>query len=432
MSRSDKGTTPAGEWGDWLPPATAWQRVREAWQPAVLGVEEAPLAEAHGRVLAADVRAPADSPAFDRSAVDGYALRAAESSAATAQAPARLAFVGEVPMGVASAVEVAPGQAAWVATGSMIPAGADGVVMVERTARDGDVVLLHQAVKPGENVVRRGDDLRAGDLVLPAGWYLRPQDVAALASMGVARVPVRRRPRVAIVSGGDELVTPGEPLAPGQIYDSNSFAMAAQIATWGGEPHILPRTHDRPEEVRAALERAVSEAAVVLLSGGSSVGVKDLTATAIDEVARARPGGGGPGVVLHGVAMRPARPTIMGVVAGTLVIGIPGNPVSAMIACEAFARPALEALLGVQPARIAGTMGDYSMTGRLAERVRSQVGRQDYVRVRVERGADGSTVRPVPGGSNAIRSMVDADGLLVVPAERAELEAGEMVEVRLF
>ena len=425
MRRPGEGTTPAGTWGDWLAPAEAWQRVRDVWQPARVGQESVPLAGARGRVLAQDVRAPADSPTFDRSAMDGYAVRAADTAAAAQEAPARLAYAGDVPMGAASPIAVGPGQAAWVATGSMIPPGADSVVMVERTARDGETVLIRQAAKPGDNVIRRGDDLHAGDVVLRAGRRVRPHDVAALASMGLAQVPVRRRPRVAIIAGGDELVSPGELLAPGQIYDANSYAMAAQIEEWGGEPAILPRVQDRPEEVRAALERAVGGADVVLLSGGSSVGIKDLSAEAIDAVGR-------PGVLVHGVAMRPARPTVLGVVGGVLVIGIPGNPVSAMIACEVFARPALESLLGVQPARQAGTMGDYSTQGRLAARVRSQVGRQDYVRVRLERTAEGVTVHPVPGGSNAIRSMVDADGLLVVPAERVALEEGETVEVRLF
>jgi molybdopterin molybdotransferase len=327
-------------------------------------------------------------------------------------------------MGTASQVAVGPGRAVWVATGSMIPEGADGVVMVERTARDGETVRVMQQVNPGDGIVRRGDDLRAGAKVLQAGRALRPQDVAVLASMGLARVPVRRRPRVAIVSGGDELVTPGEPLQPGQIYDSNSFAMAAQVDAWGGEPLVLPRVRDRPEEVRARLEQAVREADIVLLSGGSSVGVKDLTAEAIDSL-------GPPGVIVHGVAMRPARPTIVGVIEGRLVIGIPGNPVSAMVACEVFARPALETLLGL-PVREVGTVGERVERGRLTEAVRSQPGRQDYVRVRLERSGDEVMVRPVPGGSNSIRSLVDADGYLVVPPERAGLDRDEVVEVSLF
>lgn len=425
MARSREGTTPAGTWGDWLAPAEAWARVLSVWNPAPLPGETVPLSEAHGRVLAADVAAPADSPAFDRSAMDGYAVRAADVAAAADGAPARLTYAGDVPMGAASAVTVAPGQAVWVATGSMIPDGADGVVMVERTERDGAVVAVSQAVAPGNNVIRRGSDLRAGDVVLAAGRRLRPHDIAALASMGVASVPVRRKPRVAIVSGGDELVTPGEPLAPGQIYDSNSYAMAAQIAAWGGEPVILPRVHDDPAEVRAALAGALARAEVVLLSGGSSVGIKDLTADAIDAA-------GQPGVLLHGVAMRPGRPTIVGVVGGVLVIGIPGNPVSAMVSCEVFARPALDALLGVQPSRPAGQVGASTKTGTLTERVRSQAGRQDYVRVRLDRSAEGVAVSPVPGGSSAIRSMVDADGLLVVPPECEALEPGEMVTVNLF
>lgn len=423
--RPGEGTTPAGEWGDWLAPAGAWERMLAAWQPAESPAHDAPLMEASGRVLAVDVRAPLDSPAFDRSAVDGYALRAADIASVTESEPARLAFAGEVPMGAASAVAVAAGQAVWVATGSMIPAGADSVVMVERSERDGDTVLVRRQAQAGENIVRRGDDLRAGDLVLRAGRRLRPQDIAVLASMGVAAVSLRPRPRVAIIAGGDELVSPGEALGPGQIYDSNSFAMAAQVASWGADPHIMPRTPDLPEAVQEALARAVGAAEIVLLSGGSSVGIKDLTADAINAA-------GSPGVVVHGVAMRPGRPTIIGVVNGVLVIGIPGNPVSAMVACEVFARPAVEALLGLQPPRVAGTLGDYAVSGRLAERVRSQLGRQDYVRVRLSDDAAGLAVYPVPGGSAVIRSMVDADGMLVVPPDRDALEAGETVEVRLF
>jgi len=421
------GTNTGGEFGDWAPPAVAWERVRAAWgPPGPTATQDISLDEARGRVLAADAHAPLDSPAFDRSAMDGYAVRAAGTAGATDDAPARLSYAGDVPMGTASAVRVAPGQAVWVATGSMIPDGADSVIMVERTSREGDSVLARRVVAVGDNIVRRGDDLREGDLVLRDGHTLRPQDVAVFASMGVARVAVRARPRVAIVSGGDELVTPGEPLGPGQIYDSNSYAMAAQIASWGGDPYILPRTPDRPEAVRDALKRATGKADLVLLSGGSSVGVKDLTAAAIDAA-------GAPGVVVHGVAMRPGRPTIIGVVDGVLVIGIPGNPVSAMVACEVFARPAVETLLGVVPARVAGTVGDHAAYGALTETVTSQVGRQDYVRVALARSGDGAlTVTPVPGGSGVIRSMVDAGGLLVVPPDRESFAQGETVEVRLF
>jgi len=421
------GTHRGGEFGDWAPPAVAWERVRATWGPPNLTApHDVSLDEARGRVLATDAHAPLDSPAFDRSAMDGYAVRAADTASATDDAPARLSYAGDVPMGTASTVRVAPGQAVWVATGSMIPDGVDGVIMVERTAREGDSVLARQAVSPGDNIVRRGDDLRAGALVLRAGHTLRPQDVAVCASMGLARVAVRACPRVAIVSGGDELVTPGEPLGPGQIYDANSYAMAAQIAAWGGDPYILPRTPDRPDAVRDALRRAAGEADLVLLSGGSSVGVKDLTAAAIDAA-------GAPGVVVHGVAMRPGRPTIIGVVDGVLVIGIPGNPVSAMVACDVFARPAVETLLGVVPARVAGVIGDAAVYGTLMARAPSQVGRQDYIRVALARSDDGAvTVTPVPGGSGVIRSMVDADGLLVVPPERASFEQGETVEVRLF
>lgn len=423
------GTTPTGEWGDWLAPAAAWARLLAAWQPLPVEAEDAPLLDAAGRVLAIPVIAPLDSPSFDRSAVDGYAVRADDTAPATRDAPLRLQFAGEVEMGAQSAVAVGPGEAVWVATGAMIPIGADAMVMVERTERDGGAVLLRQPVPLGDNIVRRGDDLGAGDLVLRAGRRLRPQDVAVLASMGLARVPVRRKPRVAIISGGDELVTPGEPLGSGQIYNSNSYGLAAQVEAWGAAPRVLPRVPDQPDAVRDALAGAVGEADVVLLSGGSSVGLKDLTADAINAVAAVS---SSPGVVVHGVAMRPGRPTLAGVVAGKLVIGIPGNPVTAMVTCEVFARPAIEVLLGLESAREAGEAGDYATSGRLAVRVRSQKGRQDYVRVRLVREGDTLAVHPVPGGSGIIRSMVDADGLLVVPPEREAIEAGETVEVRLF
>lgn len=423
MARAKEGTTPSGAWGDWSPPAEAWARVLAAWNPAPRPVEAVGLTAAVGHVLGADLRAPLDSPAFDRSAMDGYAVRSADTQGT---GEITLAYVGDVPMGTAAAVTVGPGQAAWVATGSMIPPGADGVIMVERTSRDGDTVRLEQPVQGGDNVVPRGADLRAGDLVLRAGRRVRPQDIAVIASMGMAAVPVRARPRVAVIAGGDELVTPGEPLGSGQIYDSNSFAMAAQVEEWGATAVMLPRVADRAEDVEAALRHGTAVADVVLLSGGSSVGVKDLTAAAIDAA-------GTPGVVVHGLAMRPGRPTIAGVVDGVLVIGIPGNPVSAMVACEVLVRPALETLLGLQPRRTAGEVGDYQIHGRLTETIRSQGGRQDYVRVRVERDAAGqATVYAVPGGSGIIRSMVDADGLLVVPADCDVLEQDGTVEVRLF
>ena len=425
MARTQRGTSVAGTWGDWLAPAAAWDRVREVWQPALMAPEEVGLAEALARVLATHISADFDSPPFDRSAVDGYALRSDDASTAANQTPVRLSYVGDIPMGADAYITVGRGQAAWVATGSMIPPGSDAVTMVERTTRDGDGVVIREPARSGDNIVRRGDDVRKGDQVLRTGQALRPQDVAVLASLGVARVMVRRRPRVAIIAGGDELVTPGEPLTAGQIYDSNAFAMAAQVVCWGGQAVTLPRVPDRADAVRAALESATRDSEIVLLSGGSSVGVKDLTADAIDSIGR-------PGVVVHGVAMRPARPTIIGVIGASLVIGIPGNPVSAMIASEAFARPALETLLGIQPVRVAGTMGNYTVRGILASAVRSQVGRQDYVRVRMERSPDGDLVHPVPGGSSALSSMVGAHGLLVVPPEQETLQPGDVVDVSLF
>lgn len=430
MDARAKGTTTRGTWGDWLSPSTAWARALEAWRPSLMEIDDAPLSAAHRRVLASAVVAPADSPAFDRSAVDGYAVYSTDVAAASVEEPVALRFIGTVTMGAQATIVVQRGEAAWVATGAMMPGGADAMVMVERTTRaapDGPV-LVQVAPPRGADIVRRGDDLHKGMTVLPAGRRLRPQDIAALASMGVALVPVRRRPRVAIISGGDELVTPGTPLGPGQIYDSNSYALAAQIEAWGGDPHISPRVKDDEEAVLEALQEAVRESDIVLVSGGSSVGLKDLTSGAITAA-------GAPGVIVHGVAMRPGRPTLLGVVDGVYVVGVPGNPVTAMIVCEAFVRPAVETLLGVGAIGEAGLPGGPVTYGTLAEPISSVASRQDYIRVRLDH-AEGesavSVVRPLPGGSNSIRSMVDADGLLVVSADRVSLEKGERVAVYLF
>jgi len=425
-----KGTTTQGTWGDWLTPAEAWARVLDAWRPPLMPSGDVPLTAAHRRVLASAVIAPVDSPAFDRSAVDGYAVYASDVATAIAEAPVALRFIGTVTMGAQAAIVVERGEAAWVATGAMMPRGADAMVMVERTMRvEPDGPVLVGVSRPiGADIVRRGDDLREGMTVLPAGRRLSPRDIAALASMGLALVPVRARPRVAIISGGDELVTPGTPLGPGQIYDSNSYALAAQTEAWGGVPCIYPRVEDDEDAVLQALQGALRESDVVLVSGGSSVGLKDLTSGAITAA-------GKPGVVVHGVAMRPGRPTLLGVVDGVYVVGIPGNPVTAMIVSETFVRPAVETLLGVDAIGAAGLPGGAMVYGTLAEPIGSLAGRQDYIRVRLDHAGDESAVsvvRPLPGGSNSIRSMVDADGLLVVPPDRDSLEKGERVAVHLF
>ncbi len=430
METRATGTTTQGTWGDWLTPAAAWARALDAWRPPSLPIDEAPLTAAPRRVLASSVVAPSDSPAFDRSAVDGYAVRAADVVEATSAAPVALRFIGMVTMGAQATIVVGQGEAAWVATGAMMPEGADAMVMVERTSRPepGGPVLVGVAPRAGADIVRRGDDLREGMTVLPAGRRLSPRDIAALASMGVAEVSVRARPHVAVISGGDELVTPGVPLGPGQIYDSNSYALAAQIEAWGGIPRLYPRVKDDEDAVLEALQEALRESDIVLVSGGSSVGLKDLTSGAVTAA-------GGPGVVVHGVAMRPGRPTLLGVVDGVYVVGVPGNPVTAMIVCETFVRPAIETLLGVEALGEAGLPGGAVTYGTLDEPIGSLMGRQDYVRVRLDHAGDESAVsvvRPLPGGSNSIRSMVDADGLLVVPPDRDSLEKGERVAVHLF
>lgn len=382
--------------------------------------EEAPLHEALDRVLAADLRAPGDLPAFPRSTMDGFAVRAADTYGASEGLPAYLALCGEVPMGRRAGLSVAPGQAARVHTGGMIPPGADAVVMVEHTQLlDPTTIEVVRPVAVGEHVIPVGEDVRTGDLLFARGHRLRPQDLGGLAGVGHHRVPVAARPRVAILASGDEVVPADQPPGPGQVRDINSYTIAALTRRAGGEP--LPRgiAPDDAAALRAMAHEALAHADVLIISAGSSVSTRDMTADVIASL-------GAPGVLVHGVAIHPGKPTILAVAGGRPVFGLPGNPVSTMIAFELFVAPALMALQGA--ARPAGS----SAPARLALNIASKPGREDFVPVRLERRDSELWAEPVFGKSNLIYTMARADGLVRVPLDLAGLYAGDVVEVSLF
>jgi molybdopterin molybdotransferase len=423
-------------WGPLPGPADAWARVVERWTPPTLPGEAVALLDAPGRVIAVEVRSPLDSPPFDRSAMDGYAVRAADLAGVGEETREALTVVGEVRMGQPAGTALEAGQAMWVATGSMLPPGSDAVVNVERTetstpAGEGVArVRVAGAVAVGDNVVYRGADLKRGDVVLRPGRRLRPQDVAVLASLGQTEVEVVRRPRVAVLVTGDELRAPGEALEPGQIYNSNAYALAAQVALAGGLPELWPPIPDDLDAVAGALREALARAEVVLVSGGSSVGIKDLTVQALEVIP-------GTEVIVHGVATRPGRPSILATAGDRLVVGIPGNPVSAIISFEMFGRPALQRLLRLSPEETAVPRGGARLVARLEAPISSTRGRQDYARVSLRAAEPGEAgvrwlASPVPGTSAILTSMVFADGLVVVPPEAAQLREGEEVEVTTF
>jgi len=404
-----------------LPPDDA----RSLWLAQV--THRAPLESistlnALGRVLGQTITSPEALPAFKRSTVDGYAVRAADTFGASDSLPAYLRLVGEVPMGQAAIVDVQTGEAVLIHTGGMIPPDADAVVMVEHTQpfSAGEIEIL-KPVAPGENVLQVGEDVAPGAKILPAGHRLQPHDIGALLALGLAeQIPVVSKPRVGLFSTGDELVEPGTKiLNPGQIRDINSGTISALCAQAGGEPEILGIVRDDPDELYRGLSTAFPDADMLVVTAGSSVSVRDMTAETINRL-------GAPGVLVHGVAARPGKPTILAVIDGKPVIGLPGNPVSALVMFILFGIPAIVHLMGTSVPLQMRTQA------RLVMNVPSAAGREDYVPVRLF-DRDGETwAEPVFGKSNLIFTLVGTDGLLKVPLNVTGLREGAWGEVILY
>jgi molybdopterin molybdotransferase len=371
-----------------------------------LEAEEVPLELAAGRVLAAAARAAVDLPPFPSSAMDGFALRAAD-------VPGTLPVVERVAAGRPAGRPLGAGEAAAIATGGVVPDGADAVVPVEYVVEHENDVEVPDAVDVGANVRPRGGDVRAGEVVLPAGARLGPAQIGALAAAGVAVVSCARRPRAAVLTTGTELRPPGEPLSPGQIYESNGPMLEAQLRSAGAEVERLPPVEDDPAAHRHALERAL-EADVAVTTGGVSVGPHDLVREIEADL--------GVEEVFWRVAVKPGKPISFGVRGATLVFGLPGNPVSSLVGFELFVRPALAALQGaVDP-------GPTFEAGRLATTLRRNPARDELVRARRTTTAHGSHLEPVSGQeSHMIVRAAVANALVLVPRGDGELAAGETV-----
>ncbi len=385
-----------------------------------------------GRVLAEDIRAPHALPEFQRSTVDGYAVRARDTHGASDSLPAYLNLIGEVPMGDAPSFEVGAGQCALIHTGGMLPVGADAVVMLEYTqtsqvSKDlgglASEIEIFRAVADGENVIRVGEDVAQGQLIQAKGSRMRPAEVGGLMALGIVKVKVVRRIRVGLISTGDEVIDPHQSPRPGQVRDVNSYTLGTLVEKSGGIAKLYGIVSDEFDVLKDTAAKALSECDVVIITAGSSASTRDMTADVIRSL-------GAPGVLVHGINTRPGKPTILGVCGGKAVIGLPGNPVSALVNGYLFVVPVIEKLLGALPRPKA------TVLARLTVNLPSQAGREDWWPVKLIANRQSSIVNydadPIFGKSNLIFTLASADGLLRIPSDATGLSAGEMVEVYLL
>jgi molybdopterin molybdotransferase len=402
-----------------------------------------------GRVTVSDILAPHPLPEFPRSTVDGYAVRAADTFGAGESLPGYLSLVGEIPMGEPASLTLASAQCALIHTGGMLPAGADAVVMLEYTqiVHHGEhrehgenqkeipvdsacpvvksEVEVSRAVAVGENIIAVGEDVRAGQVVLPRGTLIRPAEIGGLMALGLTQVRVARKVRVGLISSGDEVIEPGQAAGAGQVRDINSYTLAALVTRAGGEPIRYGIIKDDFAALQAMAQKALAECDAVIITAGSSASTRDMTADVIRTL-------GAPGVLVHGINTRPGKPTILGVANGKAVIGLPGNPVSALVNGFLFVAPVIENLLGALPRPRPTVMA------RLTVNLPSQAGREDWWPVKLkgigdrELGIGKWEAEPIFGKSNLIFTLAAADGLLRIPPDATGLSAGESVEVVLM
>ena len=411
-----------------LPPDSAREKLLSELTP----LQQSTLIETStslGRVTAEDVLAPHPLPEFPRSTVDGYAVNARDTFGASDSLPGYLKLIGEVPMGAAPSFTIRPGECALIHTGGMLPEGADAVVMLEYTQQSGDEIELLRAVADGENLIRVGEDVQQGQVVIPRGSLLRPAEIGGLMALGITKLRVVKKISVGLISSGDEVISAEQSPAPGQVRDINAHTLAALVQRSGGEAVSYGIIPDDFDALQAAAQKALAECDVVVITAGSSASTRDMTAQVIDSLGR-------PGVLVHGINTKPGKPTILGACGGKAVIGLPGNPVSALVNGYLFVVPVIEKLLGLPLDRPKA-----SIPARLTVNLASQAGREDWWPVRLlpspkGRGAGGEgagwLAEPIFGKSNLIFTLAAADGLIKIHPDANGISAGEMVDIFLM
>ena len=376
-------------------------------------VEYQPLERCRGRILAADIISPEHMPAFDRSTVDGYVLRAEDTFGSSETLPGMLAHRGEIEMGLEASFELKKGQCAWIPTGGMLPSGSNAVVMVEYTETLGDTILIFRPVAPGENVMHRGEDVSQGDPILYKDTILQAQHIGLLASLGISSLPVIKPYHVGVLSTGNEIIPIEQEPRLGQIRDVNTYALAAALESYGACPRRYPVVKDNQASLRRAMESALEENDLLIISGGSSVGAADFSIDVMLSFPEAE-------MLFHGIAVKPGKPTIGVRIGEKLVIGLPGHPVSALMVFNILCAPLISSAAVKKVEAVCSI------------NLASQPGRDDFVPVKLEAKAVGWYARPLLGKSGLMSILAQADGYIHLPYEIQGIAAGERVTVNLF
>ncbi|MFQ3573243.1 MAG: gephyrin-like molybdotransferase Glp [Thermodesulfovibrionales bacterium] len=387
------------------------------YQSEVIRIEDG-----YDRIVAKDIYAGEDLPGFDRSTVDGFAVRAEDTYGASEMSPLYLTVVGEVFMGVPADIEIYKGQCVKIPTGGMLPQGADAVLMFEHAHSVGDnMIEVLKGLTLHENVILKDEDIKKGEMVIKKGTKLKPQHIGALAGLGITEVDVFTKPTVSIISTGDEIVAPSSNIGPGQVRDINSYTLDGLIRQSGAKTKKYGIFSDDYPTLRSIFEQALLESDIVLISGGTSAGVKDMTARIIQEA-------GQPGILFHGIAVKPGKPLIGAVINNKPVFGLPGHPAAIFVSFDTFIRPVIEHYLCYTDSLIRHK----AVRAVMAKAVNSASGRTDFIRVSLSEQGNRLIATPILGKSGLINTLVRADGIVVIDSGDLGLDAGQEVEVKLF
>ncbi|MCJ7714032.1 molybdopterin-binding protein, partial [Candidatus Bathyarchaeota archaeon] len=379
-----------------------------------LGIEKIPLIEAYNRILSENIITKLDIPPFNRSTVDGYAVKADDTYESDEKKPIALKIIGTISVGESPKIQIRKNKTVETVTGAPIPEGANAVVMVENTQKQGDTLLIYRAVTPDENVMKKGADLKKGDTVLIAGQLLGAPEIGVLAAIGVNYVNVFKIPIVSVFSTGAEITEPGKGLAPGKIYDINAYSLSTAVKESGGKPICMGVIPDNEDALKNALKQALSSSDIIITSGGVSVGPRDYTPKIVDSL-------GKPGVIISGIAVKPGKPTTIAFIGNKPVFSLPGHPTSALLIFYLLVRPVIQCLSGHK------VISEKTVKANLAVRLFSAKGRKTFVTVRLSRDKSQKIVAtPVqPGGSGAITTLSKADGFIEIPENQQFIDSNE-------